>query len=459
MRRASLFAAHLSNPVWRLPILVFLLSLMAGGWLFFKAESNRREIDMVRANQLVTSYASALTHQFDHALSAANALAIMVHQGKGQVNEFPRLAGYMLNMYKGAYALSLAPDGIVRQIEPAAGNASVLGHDMLAGADRAAQIARMDPNVVQFYGPIRLLQGPTGAVGKLPVFLKDANGHSYFWGYAAVTLKFPDAFSDAHLEDIEALGYSYRLSGKNPETGATEQIASSRTPLAGRSFQRPIKVGGTEWILEVRKQSRWQHWARLLFEALITLCGSLFIGWLAHLLGGVFHSRKELQSIAQYDVLTGLPNRRLLDSRLKKAIAGSLGKKHQVAICFLDLDGFKEVNDQLGHAAGDKLLQQMALRLQQCMRATDTLARFGGDEFVVVLDHLNNIAECEKILERMISAAEEPMSINDTEVRVSVSIGVAMYEMGQERDQLIKRADVAMYRAKQLGKGKYVFAD
>ncbi|ABR89950.1 signal transduction protein [Janthinobacterium sp. Marseille] len=457
MRRPLLFAAH--PTIWRFPLLVFMLSLMVGGWIFFKAESNRREIELVKANQMVTTYATAITQQFDHALSAANALAVMVHQGKGQVSEFSRLSRYMLTMYKGAYALSLAPDGIIRQTEPATASHGVLGHDMLAGEDRNTLIPTMNQNVVEFYGPIRLLQGPMGAVGQLPVFLKTAEGSSYFWGFTAVTLKFPDAFSDAHLEDMEQRGYAYRLSGHNPQTDTVEVIAASAAMPEGRIFTRPVRVGTNEWTLEVSKQGSWSNRARLLFEACVTILGSLFVAWLAYLLGGVIRSRKELQRLAQYDVLTGLPNRRLLDSRLKKAIAGANGHHHLVAVCFLDLDGFKEVNDSLGHAAGDRLLQQMAQRLQHCMRATDTLARFGGDEFVVILDRLNSIDECEKILERMIHTAQEPVHMDGNEVIVSASIGVAMFQPGVEREQLLKRADTAMYQAKQLGKNKYVFAD
>ena len=140
MRLPLMFTARPSSPGWRLPIIVFLLATMVGGWICFKTESNRREIEMARANQLVSNYATAITRQFDHALSAANALAVMVHQGKGRVTEFPSLAKYMLNMYKGAYALSLAPDGVVQQIEPAASNACVNGHDLLAGMDRALSL-------------------------------------------------------------------------------------------------------------------------------------------------------------------------------------------------------------------------------------------------------------------------------------------------------------------------------
>ncbi|MBF8178440.1 sensor domain-containing diguanylate cyclase [Herminiimonas contaminans] len=459
MRLPLTFTAHPTSPTWRLPIIVFLLTAMVGGWIFFKSESNRREIEMARANQLVSSYATAITRQFDHALSAANALAVMVHQGKGRVAEFSRLSKYMLNMYKGAYALALAPDGVVQQIEPAASNACVNGHDIMAGMDRATLIPTMDQNVVEFYGPIRLLQGPMGAIGKLPVFLKNAEGKAYFWGYTLVTLKFPDAFSDARLEDMESRGYTYRLSGKNPQTDKVELIAASRKPLQGRIFTRQVKVGSDEWTLEVSKKDGWQSGARTLVAAVIVIISSLCMGWFAYVLAAIIRSRRELQSIAQYDALTGLPNRRLLESHLKQAIAGAANGEHQVAVCFLDLDGFKEINDSLGHAAGDYLLQQMSLRLHNCMRASDMLARFGGDEFVVVLNELHSIDECEKILARMIKAAQEAVEIDGKQVVVSASIGVAMYQPGLGRDELMRRADAAMYQAKQLGKNKFVFAD
>ncbi|RQO33966.1 diguanylate cyclase [Herminiimonas sp. KBW02] len=459
MRLPLMFPAHPTRHGWRLPIIVFLLTAMVGGWIYFKTESNRREIEMARANQLVSSYATAITRQFDHALSAANALAVMVHQGKGRVAEFSRLSKYMLSMYKGAYALALAPEGVVQQIEPAASNSCVNGQDILAGLDRATLIPAMNQNIVEFYGPIRLLQGPMGAIGKLPVFLKTAEGKTYFWGYTMVTLKFPDAFSEARLENMESRGYAYRLSGRNPQTARVELIAASRKPMQGRIYTREVKVGNEEWTLEVSKKDDWQNGTRLLIATVIILISSLCMGWFAYILAGVIRSRKELQSIAQYDALTGLPNRRLLESHLKQAIASAANGEHQVAVCFIDLDGFKEVNDSLGHATGDYLLQQMSLRLHNCMRASDMLARFGGDEFVVVLNELHTIEECERILARMIKAAQEAVEIDGKQVVVSASIGVAMYQPGFGHEELMQRADAAMYRAKQLGKNKFVFAD
>jgi diguanylate cyclase (GGDEF)-like protein len=444
---------------WALPLLVFFLTLSSGAFIIFKLESANREIESARVTQILSIYSNATERVFQHALSATNALAVMVHQGHGHVPDFPDLAQYILPLYKGAFALSLAPDGIIRQIEPAEPNILVKDHDLFENVDRAAVIRAMNEDVLKFAGPFKLIQGPMGAIGQLPVFLKSPTGQPYFWGYTVVTLKFPDAFENANLQSIEEQGYAYRLWGTDPETGKTTIIAASRIPLDTNSFSRPVKIYGTVWTLAISKTQPWYAKARLVFEILLTFFGSLLMGWLAYSAVGISLHRQELQKIALYDALTGLPNRRLLVERLHMAIDRARRQAHLVAVCYLDLDGFKQVNDSLGHAAGDRLLIEMANRLQACLRTTDTLARIGGDEFVIVLSDLNVVEECEEILQRMIHSANLPMKLEGAEAVVSASIGAAFFDVdGDDADQLLRRADQTMYLAKKQGKNMYLLA-
>lgn len=171
--------------------------------------------------------------------------------------------------------------------------------------------------------------------------------------------------------------------------------------------------------------------------------------------------RQQLEHLAHYDALTSLPNRLLLADRLQHAIQQSKRRKNQMAVVYLDLDGFKEVNDQYGHDAGDQLLMIIAQRLQALIREGDTLARLGGDEFVVLLADLDKTEQCIPALERLLMAAAEPIEVNDLVLQVTASIGVSFWPQQQEvdADKLVRQADLAMYQAKQQGHNRYALFD
>jgi len=159
---------------------------------------------------------------------------------------------------------------------------------------------------------------------------------------------------------------------------------------------------------------------------------------------------------AFHDPLTGLPNRALFTNRLKSALTRSDRRKGSVALLFLDLDNFKVVNDSLGHELGDRLLTSVAERLRRCLRAEDTAARFGGDEFVVLLGNRTDAVEAARVAERVLEALREPFVLDGHELTASASIGIACSGPGRGRPvDLLRDADVAMYRAKERGKAYY----
>jgi diguanylate cyclase (GGDEF)-like protein/PAS domain S-box-containing protein len=167
--------------------------------------------------------------------------------------------------------------------------------------------------------------------------------------------------------------------------------------------------------------------------------------------------QQELEHIAHYDALTGLPNRALLADRMRQALSQSQRRGQLVAVVFLDLDGFKSVNDLHGHEVGDHLLISLAKRMRQALRDGDTLARVGGDEFVAVLVDLNEISACVPMLTRMLAAASQAIPVGDLTLRVSASLGVTFTIPGEESDAdlLLRQADQAMYQAKLTGKNRY----
>lgn len=158
------------------------------------------------------------------------------------------------------------------------------------------------------------------------------------------------------------------------------------------------------------------------------------------------------QSAAQSDPLTGLANRRAFHDRLRMALARSRRSGNDIAVLYLDLDRFKQVNDKFGHAAGDRLLRHVALRLRGCVRQSDTVARFGGDEFVVLLEDLRDREHAVAVVEKIIDEMRRPLNLEGFEVSVTTSIGLAYANVGAEPETLVKRADKALYEAKAAGR-------
>ena len=165
---------------------------------------------------------------------------------------------------------------------------------------------------------------------------------------------------------------------------------------------------------------------------------------------------KQVEYLAFHDSLTGLPNRSLFTQLLQQSISQAQRYHHKLAVLFLDLDRFKAINDTLGHEAGDTLLKDVADRLRNCVRESDTVSRLGGDEFVVLLPELKDESHCANVAQKMVNAVALPFHLCDQEFRVTVSIGISCYpEDGEDQETLTKHADVAMYHAKENGKNNY----
>ena len=166
---------------------------------------------------------------------------------------------------------------------------------------------------------------------------------------------------------------------------------------------------------------------------------------------------KQLEHIAHYDALTALPNRVLLADRMRQAMIQALRRAQRMAVIYIDIDGFKTVNDSHGHETGDQLLVAIAKRMKQALREGDTLARLGGDEFVAVLPDLEDRTDSEPMLNRLLAAAAQPVFVGELVLNISISLGITFYPQAEETDsdQLLRQADQSMYQAKLAGKNCY----
>ena len=167
-----------------------------------------------------------------------------------------------------------------------------------------------------------------------------------------------------------------------------------------------------------------------------------------------------LEALALTDPLTGLANRRLLADRIAMALVHARRNTRTMAVVYLDLDGFKQINNTRGHSAGDALLKMVAGRLVETVREEDTVARLGGDEFVIVLPHLSGAAAAATVASKMIEAVSHQYDIEGQTVTITTSAGIAVYPVqGEDADRLMKNADLALYEAKRAGKNVYRIAN
>jgi diguanylate cyclase (GGDEF)-like protein/PAS domain S-box-containing protein len=227
-------------------------------------------------------------------------------------------------------------------------------------------------------------------------------------------------------------------------------------PLRERGFARQrgdaVPLRSEFKILTKGREERWLDFSTGLIE---------FAGETA-VLGTAFdvterrRADEQIKALAYHDPLTGLPNRLLFADRLSLAVAQAHRLKHKLAVLFLDLDGFKVINDSLGHSFGDRLLAAVAERLHACLREGDTVARQGGDEFTLLLPGIPGSEEAARVAEKIQDALRLPQTVDGRELFVTASLGISLYpEDGEDAETLVKNADVAMYRAKEQGRNRY----
>ena len=544
---------------------------------------------------LANDHALALQRSIESALSANNVLVALVRQGQGEVQNFEAIGEQLLPFYPGIVALGLAPNGIVQKVVPALGNEAVLGFNQLADPVQGAEaILARDSGQLTLAGPLTLLQGGVGVVGRHPVYLDTELGGRHFWGFTTVTIRITDVLAAANLPALAERGYRYRLARTLPHTGQAQDINVSNPPPGPDPVVRAVSLPNGQWWLALTPTQGWGYPARRANRGLLGLVFSLLVGYLVRLLlqlkvhekdleslvqartAEIFSTQQQLQAtmdaipdmllelddhgrflqidhahakalatpaaqligrylwdvlpketaqtlmatlqeaeqqgsstgrqicldipeqgpswfelsvarkaatgdsapgyvllarditqqraalekiehLAHYDVLTGLPNRALLAQRAAQSIAHQRDNHGELAVLFLDLDHFKNVNDSLGHRLGDTLLVALTQRLQTLMREQDTVSRFGGDEFLLLLPHTGAEA-AGHMATHLLHHLAQPFQVEGHELSTTLSMGVAIFPKdGDNFDTLYQRADAAMYRAKRSGRNRYSF--
>ncbi|WP_298211330.1 EAL domain-containing protein [Acidovorax sp.] len=697
---------------------VFVLTAVCAGALVWTLERQDHAQQRTQAADMAGDHVQALQRAIELALSANNALVALVRQGQGNVTQFEEVGTQMLPFYPGIAAMGLSPGGVVRQVVPRQGNENVIGFDQLKDPRQGPESIRArDTGLLTLAGPIELVQGGLGVVGRQPVYLDDSKGKRSFWGFTYVTIRLPEVLAATRLPQLTERGYHYRLWRVRPDNGEEQTITASSPPPASDAVGRSLTLPNGQWTLSLAPANGWGSPAVLALRCTVGLLFALIMAYLARLLvalksherglafqvaqrtseiqatqqqlratidaipdplfeidqngrycsvhsqraellmapadqligrnvtdvlpalaalsvmdvlkeaqaqgwstgrqivqdlpdlgatwfelsaarkagsadavprfillsrditerkrsqeqllltaqvfnqsseaiviadashtivrinrafsritgyseseavgqsmrlltvaeptrdfnadalyaqlaqegrwegeawgrrkdgsaypqwlsvssvrdgnGATTHSitlfrditlqreaQDRIERLAHFDPLTDLPNRALLAERARQQISDEQTRNGTLAVLFLDLDHFKNVNDSLGHRIGDILLMAVARRLQSLLSPQDTVSRLGGDEFLLLLPSAS-AAQAADMANKLLAAVAQPFQIDPYELTTTLSVGIAMYPAdGGSFDTLYQRADAAMYRAKQSGRNQYGF--
>lgn len=297
-------------------------------------------------------------------------------------------------------------------------------------------------------GPIDLVQGGRGLVYRIPLMVDDT-----YWGLLSSVID-PDSLLHAIFAQADTAPFFYAL--RSDDLGHLEGLEGQLIQGDPALFQdaqsviQKIEVPGGCWTIAVKARPAEP---RLRMSIALRVASISLGGLIAWLIFVLLRNRAELATLVMFDTLTGLPNRRLLQNRHEMALARlQRNPQHQCVLLFIDLDGFKKINDTFGHKTGDAVLQEIAQRLRRSMRPNDTVARWGGDEFVILLEDVSNPV-VDRMTQRLRERIKEPIKFMGLRLHLDVSIGSAVYPPeGVSLEEIMKQADQRMYQEKSLHK-------
>ena len=283
---------------WLLALLVFACGLvMVSFWLRHSAQQEEARSRALAAD-LAADHAQSLQRGIERALSATYAIAALVRQGRGFVNDFNGVATQMLPFYPGIAAIGLSPGGVICCVVPRAGNEKSIGFNQLedTAQNKEARRAR-DTGKLTLAGPVQLAQGGLGVVGRLPIFLGQGDDTQVFWGFSYVTLRFPQALESARLEMLRDRGYAYELWRKNPETGERQRIEAWKPEALRDPVGRDLELPNGAWTLSLAPTRGWVQRSGLMLEGLVGTAFSALLAYLAWLLYAMRLRDLELEAL------------------------------------------------------------------------------------------------------------------------------------------------------------------
>lgn len=432
---------------WLYAILVS-AAVITGGSLIVNLQTRdieaRRQIELL---QLGSTIRARLNRELSSVLYLTSGLSsyLTVRHDSLQRTEIESILAALYRDSRHVRNFAIAVGYTLTYVYPLKGNEKAVG---LHYPDIPAQwpdVKRaIDSEQPVLIGPLNLVQGGSGLIYRVPVFI----GNKY-WGLVSSVI---DAKSLLRSALAEGVNQDYELAIRGKDSKGMRGDVFWGTPTL---FTRPgtqlidVEVPGGKWVIALRSNIKLQEQALRWLHGLVWIFG-LLLGWFTLM---ILTQRDKLARLALHDALTGLPNRTLAKDRVDHAM--SILRRDPSRNCllvFVDLDGFKLVNDRFGHKAGDIVLQQVALRISGAVRDTDTVSRWGGDEFIVFMENVDP-AMATGIITKIRQAVETPIIAGSRTVKVGASIGTAKApDDGNTLDALVRAADQRMYTDKETRK-------
>lgn len=393
------------------------------------------------------AFASELRARTDRELNSVLYLGsgivgfLAVHNKQTDSEEFDRILASVYRYGHHIRNLALAVGYRVTYVYPKVGNEQIIGRDyrQLPAQWPSVQRAIISRSVV-LTGPVNLVQGGTGLIYRVPIFIDDT-----YWGMLSMVIDIPSLGEAAFKAiDRQRFDFAVRIDAEDGSGGGVlwgdPALLSDKNAVL---LEAPTPNG--RWVYAVRAHERNRqplNWAIRGLGWILSTLASLSVVT-------VLRQRRELSRLAGFDSLTELPNRRLFDDRLEQSLRRhGRNSTGLVAAVFIDVNDFKQINDRLGHAVGDRVLQTVATRIREQVRLGDTVSRWAGDEFVVIIEDTNE-SHVAQLVERLHCAIEAPFDVNGSPLTVSVAIGAAFYpDEAANAMELLVLADQRMYEGK-----------
>ncbi len=350
--------------------------------------------------------------------------------------------------------IAVAVDYTITYMYPMEGNKPALGLDYRTVPEQWPQVKEaVDTGTGVLAGPVELVQGGKGLIYRYPVYIDGA-----YWGIISIVIN-TEPFLKAAFDGVGNPNFKFAIRNLE-DSGASKPAFYGDNDLFrdpdALLIESKVPNGRWQWAIVRNAEDFSSNFFYML--RILSVVFSFILGTTLYIL---LRERSKLKLQAMYDSLTGLANRRLLNDRMAQALIQAKRFNRYLAVMYIDLDHFKELNDTHGHAFGDNFLKVVAEKLATCIRRADTLSRIGGDEFVIVLEEIIKPESATIVTQNIMKTFAEPVLIGNVAIDVSLSIGVAIYQpiSGDTIEDLMRKADLALYEVKAKGRNGFKVFD
>lgn len=427
---------------------VGLLTLLFAQWLIHLESARVQQAAQLRLQGEAALVRASLESELNSTLSIGLSVAAFIAANPDFRNdEYERLAETLFVLQPRLRNLALAPDNIISHVHPLPPNAPALGAALETLPEQREAVLRLRAELKPLTaGPLNLVQGGIGLVSRVPVQVPGDDGLLRYWGHVAVVVDPLPIFMQAGLGGQGEVAYALR--GRDGKGQAGEVFLGAPALFADpRALRMAIRIPGGEWELAAvwRDAVAATGWQPLPWQLLAFLLAAAAGG----LAGYALQSQQRLEVLASHDSLTGLANRHRFLTQAEAFVPLAERQRRPFTLLNLDLESFKAINDQYGHEVGDAMLVHVAGQARGCLRASDLIARFGGDEFLVLLPDTEPGPELDVLLGRLREAIALPLVAGERTLRVGISVGIAAFPRdGRTLAELMRVADADMYANK-----------